>query len=57
VYKTANQTDHIEEMYKEQSKIDEDRRKEQEIEMSQREAKILELRWLLPTSCLVYVPV
>ena len=42
--KTAAETERIEEMYKEQVKLERSRRTEQDTELSARESKILELR-------------
>lgn len=44
VDKTAAETERIEEMYKEQVKLERSRRTEQDTELSNRESKILELR-------------
>lgn len=50
VEKTAAQSDRIEEMYKEQTKYERNRRTEQDLELSQRESRILELRFAVRCS-------
>ena len=44
VSRATAQTDRIEEMYRDQMKFEQERRTEQDMELSHRESKILELR-------------